>query len=383
MTILNHEKKTLKHFKIYEALASGIKSGQYNPGQRIPTIENLAKRFEVSMPTIGRALNRLEQDGLITRKQGSGVFIDTQAQRTSLKKNGIGFLIPNLTDRNRRDNIFSDLVTQIIMETQQHNFAVSANSYSVQPDTFVESLKKACSELIAQHVEGLIFLCMETGDSEERDAEIARILNSLQIPIVLLDRDIFQYPKRSLFDVVGLDNQRASYVLTTHLIRLGNRHIRFFATSFGTDSPAVILRIAGYQNALLAHHLELYPVLLAPYGHDAEIVRIIKELLDENKPDAFVCLNDETAIQVMKIVNELGYRVPHDIRIVGFDDIAISGMLPVPLTTIKQPVRLIASEAVRAITETIRTHSHCGRDILLNGELIIRESCGAHLEQVV
>jgi LacI family transcriptional regulator len=82
---------------------------------------------------------------------------------------------------------------------------------------------------------------------------------------------------------------------------------------------------------------------------------------------------------MMQILTELGIIVPRDIRIVGFDDLSVSSLLPVPLTTIKQPIDLIAAEAVYDIIEKLTHHQRTPRHILLDGELKIRKSCGAHL----
>jgi DNA-binding LacI/PurR family transcriptional regulator len=140
------------------------------------------------------------------------------------------------------------------------------------------------------------------------------------------------------------------------------------------------LRIAGFQNALFEHKLEVRPIVEMPYADDKVVMAsMLQNLLNQDKPDAFVCLNDETAILIMKLLADLGIRVPDDIRIVGFDDLSISSMLPVPLTTIRQPIESIASEAVCVLTEKLRYRQRVPRDILLNGELMIRESCGANL----
>jgi DNA-binding LacI/PurR family transcriptional regulator len=72
----------------------------------------------------------------------------------------------------------------------------------------------------------------------------------------------------------------------------------------------------------------------------------------------------------------LGYRVPQDVRIVGIDDVDYARLLPVPLTTLRQPTREIGAAALGAMLERVAHADLPTRDILLQGELVVRRSCG-------
>ena len=72
----------------------------------------------------------------------------------------------------------------------------------------------------------------------------------------------------------------------------------------------------------------------------------------------------------------MGVRIPDDLRMVGIDDVSYAGLLPVPLTTLRQPCREIGAAAVAALRERVARPDLPPRDILLHGTLVIRESCG-------
>jgi GntR family transcriptional regulator of arabinose operon len=90
-----------------------------------------------------------------------------------------------------------------------------------------------------------------------------------------------------------------------------------------------------------------------------------------------VCANDRTASRLIPTLLRLGRKVPDAVRVVGIDDLEYAKLLPVPLTTLRQPTRQIGDAALAAMLERVaRTHLPT-RDIFLNCELIVRESCGA------
>jgi DNA-binding LacI/PurR family transcriptional regulator len=74
-----------------------------------------------------------------------------------------------------------------------------------------------------------------------------------------------------------------------------------------------------------------------------------------------------------------GVRIPEDIRLVGIDDVRYASLLPVPLTTVRQPCSAIGSAAMRAMLERLSHSKAPGREILFDGELIVRQSCGGRL----
>jgi DNA-binding LacI/PurR family transcriptional regulator len=99
--------------------------------------------------------------------------------------------------------------------------------------------------------------------------------------------------------------------------------------------------------------------------------------------DAFVCANDRVAGRLMHTLLTAGLRIPRDIRIVGIEDVNYAALLPVPLTTVHQPCRDIGEAALRVMLERLDRPRMPARDVLLECTLVIRESCGAKLTDLL
>ena len=204
--------------------------------------------------------------------------------------------------------------------------------------------------------------------------EIVKRLEKARIPIILLDRCLMSYPDRCRHDLVGIDNRRAGFMATEHLLKLGAQRLSFLAYSGG--APTIDARLAGFRGAILANDVPLDHGSI--YRLDAITPSTIRPLLTKNKRrDAFVCANDRTAGHLMQVLQTLGYRIPQDLRIVGIDDVEYASLLPVPLTTVRQPCREIGEAAMAAMCDRIANPKMLIRDILVECHLVVRQSCGA------
>ena len=94
----------------------------------------------------------------------------------------------------------------------------------------------------------------------------------------------------------------------------------------------------------------------------------------KSRPDAFVCRNDPLAAQLLQTLGTLGFKVPDKVRVAGFDDAKIAKLLNPPLTTIRQPVKLLAETAVESLLQRIRNPDLAPRAILLDAQLVVRSS---------
>jgi DNA-binding LacI/PurR family transcriptional regulator len=90
--------------------------------------------------------------------------------------------------------------------------------------------------------------------------------------------------------------------------------------------------------------------------------------------DGFVCANDRTAGEFMRVVLALGYRVPEHLRIVGIDDVEYASLLRVPLTTVRQPCREIGEAAMETMLSRIARPNRPSREVLVECRLVVRES---------
>src|SRR5437867_6576356 len=355
-----------KHERIRQTLADAIASGQYEPGQRLPSESELVKTFGASRPTVSRALRELQLSGIIDRRAGSGSYVKADAATRGYT---FGLLIPELG----RTEIFEPICRGMAdAEHASHHVLLWGSSLGDSPN-IEQQASQASRQLVSKKVSGVFFAPLElTPQKDAINRSIADIFDKAGIPVVLLDRDLVAYPDRSPYDLVGIDNRRAGYAITAHLLRCGCRRIVFIGRP--GSAPTVDARIAGYREAILASdpHLEAYIRRIEP---DDKLQ--VKAALDEIRPDGFVCANDFTAAHLLKTLNELGVSVPDEIRMVGIDDVTYASLLSVALTTIHQPCAAMGVTAVAAMLERLRNPKLPPRDILLNFHLVIRDSCGS------
>jgi DNA-binding LacI/PurR family transcriptional regulator len=201
---------------------------------------------------------------------------------------------------------------------------------------------------------------------------IAEALGAAGIPLVLIDRAIEPYPRRGHHDLVALDNRRAGARVTGHLLQQGAARAAFLGTPDAASS--VDAREAGYRDAVRTATPERPPLVWRadPRDHAA-----VGRLLERDTPDAIVCASDRTAAGLLLTLRALDRRVPQQIRLAGIDDVEYAALLPVPLTTLRQPCREIGMAAVRAMLDRLAQPSLPPREILLHGSLVVRGSCGA------
>lgn len=369
MDPLNPAARAPKYQQILEKIKADILTARYKPGEKLPSEAALVKRFKTSRITVGRALRELRQLGLIERRAGSGSYVESPRDDGGLL---FGLLIPNLSDT----EIFGPICQGMSEAPQIRKNALLWGNMTPDHETRDQQAWELCLQYIAKRVAGVFFAPLErTAASEQTNHQILSTLERARIPVVLLDRCVLPYPRRSAHDLVSIDHRRAGYMITEHLIILGCRRIGFVA--YSRSASTIEARIAGYRDALFVAGLPVEADLIQRIGENP--LSELKLFVEKQKPDALVCANDRTAGQVMQSLIRLKYRIPDDIRIVGIDDVGYASLLPSPLTTVHQPCREIGVAAVAVMLERLGTPEMPVRDILLDCKLVIRESCGAKI----
>ena len=179
---------------------------------------------------------------------------------------------------------------------------------------------------------GVFFAPLEWLDNkDELNQQIAAELERAGIPVVLLDRCIAPYPGRSHFDLVGIDNRRAGYVVTEHLLQHGCRRVAFIARPIvGAHGRSPHRWLPGGTRRSRRRRGS------GPgAAHRRVRSRDPRILLRQTRPDGFVCANDNTATLAMRSLQALGIEVPRSMRVVGIDDVKYASLLPLPLTTLR------------------------------------------------
>jgi len=242
----------------------------------------------------------------------------------------------------------------------------------------VEEAERLCDRFIEGAVRGVFFVPFEHQvDREDVNRRIANKLRQAGIPVVLLDRDLGAFPNRSTHDLVQIDNFAGGYFLAEHLVKLGLQRIVYVTRPL--TASTVDGRIAGARAALGANGIDV-PRNFVQFGDpgDPKFVRALGRI---GNLEAVICTSDHVAAELIQTLNRLGIRVPHDLRMVGFDNVPFAGLLTVPLTTMEQPTADIATTAFQALLERIVEPTRPIRTLTLSPRLVVRESCGAYLQE--
>ncbi|MGA8027330.1 MAG: GntR family transcriptional regulator [Bryobacteraceae bacterium] len=357
-----------KYKAIFSTLREAIGTGKYRPGQRIPSETQLSRSFGASRLTVGRALNELEAAGFIERRPGSGSYVSKVSKASGRT---FGLLIPELG----QTDIFEPICQGMARASRATQDELLWGAATRDVESHEQQALQLCEYYISKDVSGVFFAPLEyTPGRSQVNTRIVEELQRANIPVVLLDRDVFPYPARSHCDLVGINNRRAGCVVTEHLIKHGCKRIVFL--SWANSAPTVDERTMGYGDAIRKAGLPEIIEISDPESQDS-----IGKLVDHHQPDGFVCANDRTAGQLMVRLNQLGIEIPSDVKVVGIDDTKYASFLHVPLTTLRQPCHDIGAAAFWTMIERIEHPNLPARDILLNCQLIERRSCGADLER--
>jgi LacI family transcriptional regulator len=194
-----------------------------------------------------------------------------------------------------------------------------------------------------------------------------------QVPFVTLERTLDPFD----FNFIEVDGQAGFVELMAHLVEMGHSQIAYIGgPSYMTLQAS---RFAGYRTGLVNAGLPFVPELALEGsmtragGRQAAL-----QLLDlPNPPTAIACVNDLTAIGVLRAAYERGLRVGRDLAVAGFDGIEEAERSDPPLTTLVQPIYDIARRLVRMLLQEINGETVVERRVRLKPELIVRASTRA------
>ncbi len=234
----------------------------------------------------------------------------------------------------------------------------------------VQHQQKAYLELVrAKRIDGLIL----SGPRFDDDALLS--LQQEHFPTVLMG----QLPDTDFFSV-DIDNFTAAQQAVGHLVNLGHERIACI-TNAALSYTAAADRMSGYREILSNHGIS-YDESLVRYGDfDPESgYQQMKELLAHKQlPTAVFVASDVVAIGAKAAIVEMGMKIPEDIALVGFDDVPLARYLDPPLTTVRLPASELATRASQMLIQLIKGETPFEKVVLLESQLIVRQSCGANL----
>jgi DNA-binding LacI/PurR family transcriptional regulator len=330
-----------------------------------PTIEDVAKHCGVSISTVSRVIN-----------QSSPVSEDlTMRVRKAIKE--LGF-----TPRQWKDlpttktiviavpDILNPYYAEIFNGAQEEADRQGLNLVILNVSEKPELQKQHLNLAVKWIFDGLIVM-----GTKLPGEYLVELRDQHNLPIVVSRAiEIPQFP------CVIPDYTTATYQATKYLLSLSHKRIAYI--SGPPDWVSSKMRLESIQQALSEAGLSLPPELYRwcyPSVEDSsQAVSILLNLPEKQRPTAIIAFDDSIAIGVLRTVHTFGLRVPHDISVIGYNDIALAAYTIPSLTTIAQPTYRIGQLTVKKLSELIQgEHTAGGGTTRLECPLILRESTGS------
>ena len=201
--------------------------------------------------------------------------------------------------------------------------------------------------------------------------EATTLLSRHGVAVVEVDRTLASVP----CDAVMIDNERGAREATAHLLELGHRRVALLVAA--TDWTSDAGRLAGYRQAHADAGIAVDPdlVVRVPF-HDAAERRIAELLEDADRPTAIFAANNLLAEQAWRVLRERDLRLPHDISLVGFDDVPWMEMVSPGITVVAQPTEELGRRAAQLFLRRTADPAALPAVERLEPMLVIRGSTG-------
>ncbi|AZR74832.1 hypothetical protein BBF96_05275 [Anoxybacter fermentans] len=327
-------------------------------------MDEVAKLAGVSKATVSRVLNKSDLVQPETREKviwameklnykPNMIARYLRKQETEL----IGIILPDMS------NPFYSKVLKGIEEVAYkfgYDVVLMNTNYSEERE------KNSFKTLLERRAEGVLFMC------HRLDNEKMKWLEEFTLPSVIISRTIRNNHK---IPFVNIDNVQGGYDATRYLISLGHRKIAMISGPFD-DENSSLDRIAGYIKAISEANIPFNDHYLKEGDFTfVTAEKLVKELLTlPDPPTAIFAVSDETAIGAIRGALDLGYKVPEDLSIIGFDNLEIASYYNPTLTTIAQPMTEMGRRATQILINIIEKRLIKELQVILPHKLIVRES---------
>lgn len=325
-------------------------------------IKSIAEDAQVSTATVSRVLNGStnvspEMQTRVLRsidKLGYQPNLIARSLRTN-KTYVLGLVIPNITNP-----FFTNIARAVEDVALQAGYVVTIFSSDQSITKEKRYLELMCNRMVNG---ALVAVC----DSEKSDLSL---LVQNNIPVVLIDRQL----KDATFDRVMVDTNDGAYRAVEYLFKRGYRRIGMIAGPQNVSTA--VDKVIGYQRAISEHNLPLEDSLLV-FGDYTEKsgIELGRQIFSQpQRPDAVIISNNLMTVGCYRVIQEYGFRIPHEIAIIGFDDINWASLVTPPVTIIDQPTYELGQSAIQFLLERIAGISCEPRRKVLRTSMLIRGS---------
>lgn len=331
------------------------------------TMRDVARVADVSIKTVSNVINDYPYIRLTTRQRVLDAIDELHyqpnlsARSLRLGRSGvIGLIIPDL-----RNVYFAELADAVMRAAKKRDLAVLIEQVGGDRESELAVLRGPRSRL----VDGILYSVLALDQSD------VEVLEEIDTPMVLLGERIFNGPT----DHVTMANVAGAVAATSHLIAMGRRRILALGAHEGEVIGSAGLRFKGYRDALHAAGIEFDDKLVRYAGtwHRHDGAEAMRALLDDGVEfDAMFAFNDTLALGAIRVLQEAGFRIPHDVAVIGFDDIDETRYSLPALSTIDPGMDEIAETALSMLQDRIggRGDLIAPREVETAFTLVVRES---------
>ncbi|TWT07804.1 GntR family transcriptional regulator [Planococcus sp. CPCC 101016] len=364
---------TTKYNRVKRAVKSRILDGIYIPNQKISSESELMKEFGVSRHTVRLAIGDLVTAGWLYREQGSGTFCADRSSNISYQitspnpQKSIAIVTTYLSDY-----IFPSIIRGAESVLSEEGYQVSIFSTNNNHDMEQGILEK----ILSQQFDGVIVEPTKSGSSNPNISYYLK-LEQLDIPYIMINA---YYDELEPVSIV-MDDEKAGFLQTEHLISLGHKNI---VGCFKTDDRQGIKRMKGFLKAHRQNNIPIRQSYIITYTTEEKYKKPVEELENllvssSDSITGLVCYNDELAMALLELLRTKNCKVPEDISIVGHDDSMLAEVSEVKLTSISHPKSEMGELAANAIIALINSkndnsNNYNASSMIYNPELIIRSS---------
>jgi GntR family transcriptional regulator, arabinose operon transcriptional repressor len=330
-----------KYKKLVEWVKAQVESSKLGPGEKLNSENELTEMFQISRQTVRRAIEELEMDGIVERRQGSGTYISNVFKRKTENTMNIA-VVTTYVD----DYIFPSIIKGMeeVISEAGYTLQIAFTHNSVEKEYSV--IKNILDRNMA---DGIIVEPTKSGIPNP-NVELYNEIIAKDIPTIFFNS---YYPEIKLPYVV-LDDKATGYKAAKHLIDAGHERI---AGIFKSDDRQGHLRYAGYVQALSEEGLRLYDENVLWIDTEdlrnlsMESKRVLKRLKDCT---GCVCYNDLAAQEVVKICSKHEIKIPEELSLVSIDNSDLAANCKIPLTSVSHPKIELGKMAASNLIQMIR-----------------------------
>jgi LacI family transcriptional regulator len=288
----------------------------------LATVRQIAREAGVSIGTVSRALNKKSGVGEETRRRILAIaqelsYIPPNHLPHSTSVTHLGMLVRPLPEDMQANPFYADVYHGVEQGCRASHVNLSFSSL----DVVVGRLRSLPPLVNDERLRGIVLV------GALPQEVIERLLDFVPLPIVLVDNYVPQRP----WDAVMTDNAHGTRLTTELLVSRGHRHI---ALINGPDHPSIVERRMAYEEVMRQHNLSSMIVTMPDLGSAEGEMAVVQVLAQAPETTAIMGSNDMQTIGALKKLQELGYKVPEDFSLVGFDDITIAPLISPPITTV-------------------------------------------------